>query len=201
MIEAILFDIGNVILPFDLAPAIERLRARSAAQEPAAWDAFQRLKLRYESGGVDRAGFLAAARPGIGFAGDDAEFARIWNDIFTPNPAMDAFIAARAAERIPLYLLSNTNDLHVASFTANYPIFSRFHGAVYSHEERLMKPDEAIFRVAIDRFRLEPPKTLYVDDLAPNVETARRLGFAAVQYDHRTHAAFEKEFREWAATI
>lgn len=187
--SALLFDIGNVILPFDLGPAVQRLRARSRSADPAAWRKFDALKISYESGTLDRAGFLAAVRHTVGFAGEEADFAAIWTDIFTPNPPMDAFIEEQAVAGRPMYLLSNTNDLHVEYFTARYPIFGRFAGAVYSHEEKLFKPDPAIFRVAIERFGLDPARTLYLDDLAPNIASARELGFQTLLYDWRQHAA------------
>jgi len=187
--SALLFDIGNVILPFDFGPALARLRGRSKIAEPAAWRKFEALKIAYESGQLDRAGFLAAVRHTVGFAGEESDFASIWSDIFTPNPAMEAFIEAQAAAGRPLYLLSNTNDLHVEYFTARFPIFGRFGGAVYSHEEKLCKPDPAIFRVAIERFGLQPADTLYLDDLAPNIAAARELGFQTLLYDWRQHEA------------
>lgn len=187
MVSAILFDIGNVILPFDLGPAVQQLRAHSRVSDPAAWKKFDALKISYESGGLDRAGFLAAVRHHVGFAGEDAELIRLWTEIFTPNPAMDSFIAQQAAAGMPMFLLSNTNDLHVEHFTARYPVFGHFRGAVYSHEERLFKPDPAIFRVAIERFGLDPAATLYLDDLAPNIEAARALGFQTLLYDWRRH--------------
>jgi FMN phosphatase YigB (HAD superfamily) len=41
--------------------------------------------------------------------------------------------------------------------------------------------------------------TLYVDDLAPNAETARRLGFQVVHYDPARHGEFDQVFEQWAA--
>lgn len=187
MLSAVLFDIGNVILPFDFAPAHQKLRAHCRVSDPAAWKKFEALKLSYEAGAVDRAGFIGGARHHLGFAGTEADFCAIWADIFTPNPAMDAYITAQAEAGLPLYLLSNTNDIHVEFFTAHFPIFGRFHGAVYSHEEKLFKPDPAIFQVAIQRFGLDPATTLYLDDLAPNIESARALGFQTLLYDWRRH--------------
>ncbi len=196
MISAALFDIGNVILPFDFAVAETRLRARSRSRDPDAWTAFGALKNDYEGGRLRRADFLAAAGPQIGFEGTDAEFTAIWEDIFSPNPLMDAVIERLHRDGLPLYLLSNTNDIHVDHFRARYPVFGKFAGAVYSHEEQLMKPDPEIFRRAIARFSLSPAETIYIDDLAPNIEAATGLGFLALSYDHRAHHDFEK--RLWA---
>lgn len=191
MIRAALFDIGNVILPFDFAPALARLRARSRIHDPAAWQKLDALKYALEGGQIDRAAFITGVRHQVGFAGSDDEFVVIWSDIFSANPRMDALIERLHGSGLPLYLLSNTSDIHVDAFRARYPVFGRFAGAVYSHEERLMKPDVEIFRRAIERFALQPEETIYVDDLPPNVAAAAALGFVALPYDHRAHAAFE----------
>ena len=193
MIRAALFDIGNVILPFDFGPAQAALRARSCVQEPAAWEKLTALKDAYEAGGMDRAAFIAGVRHHVGFAGSDDEFIEIWSDIFSANPPMDALIEQLRVGGMPLYLLSNTSDIHVEAFRSRHPIFGRFGGAVYSYEERLMKPDPEIFQRAIERFSLVPDETLYVDDLPPNVNAAAALGFVAMLYDHHAHADFERD--------
>jgi epoxide hydrolase-like predicted phosphatase len=196
MIRAALFDIGNVILPFDFSLAEAKIKARSRAQDPAAWAAFAALKIAYEGGRIDRAAFFAGMRQQVGFAGTDAEFRLIWEDIFSSNPPMDAVIKRLHRDGLPLYLLSNTNDIHVDAFRARYPIFGDFSGAVYSHEEGLLKPDPEIFRRAIERFSLTPTETIYIDDLTPNLDAAAALGFLALPYNYRAHHDFEK--RLWA---
>ena len=185
-----------MLLPFDFAPALARLRARAIVQDEAAWERLAGHRSTYEGGGMNRAEFLAAARREIGFAGEDAELVEIWSDIFTPNPPMDALVGRLAAAGYPLWLLSNTCDLHVEAFTARYPVFRHFRGAVYSHEERVMKPDAEIFRRATARFGLTPAETVYVDDLAPNVAAAAALGFTALEYDRARHGEFEARLRE-----
>ena len=193
MIRAALFDIGNVILPFDFAPARARLRAGSRVHEPAAWQQIDALKHDYEGGQMDRAAFIAGVRHQVGFAGSDDDFVAIWADIFAANPPMDGLIERLHSGGLPLYLLSNTSDIHVDAFRSRYPIFERFVGAVYSHEERLLKPDAEIFRRAIDRFSLSPDETIYIDDLSPNVQAAAALGFIALPYDYRAHQDFERD--------
>lgn len=196
MIRAALFDIGNVILPFDFAPAMSRLRARSGRAVPAAWEEVERIKLAYEEGAMSRRDFLAKLRAEIDFDGTDKELVAIWSDVFASNPPMDAFIERLHAGGTPLYLLSNTSDIHVETF-ARFPVFSRFAGAIYSHEERMMKPDAEMFQRAIRKFHIVPAETLYIDDLAPNVDAARNLGFIALSYDYRDHEAFETEVAKW----
>jgi 2-haloacid dehalogenase len=52
-----------------------------------------------------------------------------------------------------------------------------FEGIVVSGEERLKKPDPRIYWLAVERFGLEPPQTLYVDDAPANIAAAALVGF------------------------
>ena len=53
---------------------------------------------------------------------------------------------------------------------------------IVSGEERLVKPDPAIFRILVDRHGLDPATTVFVDDLARNVEAAAALGFRTIRF-------------------
>ena len=97
--------------------------------------------------------------------------------------------------RYPLYLLSNTNDLHVEYMFRQYPVFQRFTDGVYSHVVRCFKPDRAIYEVAQRQFAVVPHETVFIDDLPANVATARALGWQAIQYDFHNHTALEEELR------
>jgi len=84
--------------------------------------------------------------------------------------------------------------LHVSWFTRQFPVFDRFHGAIYSHEAGCMKPDAMIFHHAMHRFGFDPVETIYIDDLAANVAAAEVLGFRALAYDHHDHGDFRSRF-------
>lgn len=83
---------------------------------------------------------------------------------------------------IPLYALTNWSAETFAPTKREFDFLSWFDGIVVSGEERVTKPDERIFRILVDRYGLEPGRTLYIDDSAVNVETARRLGFDTVHF-------------------
>jgi 2-haloacid dehalogenase len=57
-----------------------------------------------------------------------------------------------------------------------------FEGIVVSGEERVVKPDEAIFRALIDRYDVDPHRGVFVDDLPDNVAAARTLGFTGLLF-------------------
>lgn len=191
MPDAFLFDIGKVILPFDFAIAIEKILSHSRIEtEEELIRIITPLNAAMEVGQLSSADFMARLSPEIGYEGDSASFRRIYSDIFDPNLEMISFIENLHAQGVPLYLLSNTNEIHASFFEAEYPVFSLFDGHIYSHEEGLAKPDPAIFSLAVERFSLEPKRTVYTDDLLENCEAAAQVGFYAIPYAKERHGEF-----------
>lgn len=186
MIKSFIFDIGNVLLPFDFSIAMRRLEPRCGTPLEEALKISKPVQHALEMGEISRADFLRQITELIRFTGTEEEFSGIWQDIFTENTAMSELVQSLNG-RYPLYLLSNTNDIHVEFFTRVYPVFRHFSGAVYSHEEKCMKPGREIFEVAMQKFGITPAETVFIDDLPANVQTARELGFTAIQYDFTRH--------------
>ncbi len=191
---AIIFDIGNVIVRFDYQLALNGLSGQSEKSPHDVKAALEDLKELYEQGGMDRATFLSAVRKEIHYRGSDADLERIWKEIFTINEPMATLVKALHG-RYPLYLLSNTSDLHIEYVTTEYPIFVHFKDGVYSHEAKMTKPNPAIFKHATDRFGVDPARTIYIDDLKANIDAALAHGLVAIHYDPDAHSAFEKRLR------
>jgi 2-haloacid dehalogenase len=66
-----------------------------------------------------------------------------------------------------------------AARRARFPVLRRFDGAVVSGEEGVVKPSPEIFGILLDRFHLDPARTLFVDDSQVNVSGARGAGIRA----------------------
>ena len=186
-IRAFLFDIGNVLLKFDFSICLKALAAKSDIGDPLATFArFDQVKAAYEDGQFDRAAFLRAVFDVLGYRGTEAEFIAAWEDIFTPNEPMHALVE-QLRTGYPLFLLSNTNDIHVESIFRRYPVFRHFTAGTYSHAARASKPSRAIYEIACRDLGLESASTFFIDDLLPNIETARSLGFQTHHYHHDRH--------------
>jgi len=195
-----LFDIGNVILEVDFHSALRRILPPDA-DSTAIMELLLARKDELEAGRIDSEDFLAWAATTVATGLSRAEFVAAWLDVFRPIEPMWHTIDALAGAGHRLILFSNTNDLHAANAFARFPVFRRFHGAVYSHLVGAMKPEDTIYQHAISRFGLTPAATFYIDDLAENIATGRRLGFRCWQYDAKHHPPFAAWLaRELAAT-
>ena len=78
------------------------------------------------------------------------------------------------------YVLSNWSAETFAGMTDDYPFLKLFDGFLISGEDKLMKPDTAIYKLAKNRFKLNPEVTVFIDDKQENIEAAKRLNFKTI---------------------
>lgn len=187
VIRAFLFDIGNVLVRFDFSRALRAVAALSDVRDEA--EALHRMdsaKLGYEDGQISRADFLRETFRILGYRGTEEQFIGAWQGIFTENEPMTSLVRTLHG-KFPLFLLSNTNDMHVEGLFRDFPVFAHFTGATYSHEAKASKPHWPIYEIACRTHGLDPRTTFFIDDLAANIATARELGFHAHHYHHERH--------------
>jgi 2-haloacid dehalogenase len=83
---------------------------------------------------------------------------------------------------IPVLGLTNFSAETYPRAVARFPFFERFAGVVVSGEVGLLKPDEAIYRLLLERHGLEASRTVFVDDLGKNVAGAKAVGIDAIHF-------------------
>ncbi|QRX64536.1 HAD family phosphatase [Dysgonomonadaceae bacterium zrk40] len=79
-----------------------------------------------------------------------------------------------------VYGLTNWSAETLPLAMQRYDFFSKLDGIVVSGEEKIVKPDPALYRILLDRYQLKAEESLFIDDNAANIVTARELGFQAV---------------------
>jgi FMN phosphatase YigB (HAD superfamily) len=186
MVEAIIFDIGNVLLRFDFTLVTQQIAPFCAVDASKISPLLEPLKVDLESGRMEGETFLREASKTLGYTGERSLFRSAWKEIFTPIKATHLLVE-RLHGKLPLFLLSNTNDLHVEYFLSRYPVFTHFQNAVYSHECGLMKPSPSIYTHTLEKFGLRAEEVFFIDDLAPNVEAARASGWRTHHYREDAH--------------
>ena len=78
------------------------------------------------------------------------------------------------------YVLSNWSAETFVGMTDDYPFLQLFNGLLISGEDNLMKPDVAIYELAISRFNLIPQETVFIDDKLENIEAAKKLNLKTI---------------------
>jgi 2-haloacid dehalogenase len=181
-VQAVVFDVGNVLYGWDPESFLVRQIADDEARLRFVEDAD--VYGWHESLDGGRPYAEAAAE----FAGKFPEYAQViaaWSDHFGetitgPVPGMPELVAELDARPVPLFAITNFSaDFWPPFVEKEKAFFSRFRDIVVSGQVKLLKPDPAIYYLALDRFRLRPDEALFIDDRAINVEGALAVGMRA----------------------
>ncbi len=108
----------------------------------------------------------------------DAYAARFNETIPGPMPGSLELVARLDDAGVPLFAITNFGHEFWEGFRPTQPVFDRFRGIIVSGTEKLMKPDPAIYRLAIERFGIDPAGALFIDDVAANIAGAESVGIA-----------------------
>ncbi len=93
-----------------------------------------------------------------------------------PVEGMPELVERLHGAGVPLYIITNFGDEFWSMFRPTQPIFDRFEDILVSGVEKMVKPDPAIYRLALDRFGLEAAHTLFIDDVPENIAGAASVG-------------------------
>ena len=180
-IRAVVFDVGRVLYEWDLRHLFAKL-----IDDEAELDRFLAEVVSLEWHFQHDAGRPATEM----IAERAAEFPhyaghiRAWLERFNesvPGPVPGSLELVERLHRrgVPLYAITNFGADTWAGFRPTAPVFARFRDIVVSGDERLAKPDPAIFALAERRFGHPAQTMLFIDDNADNVAAARERGWQA----------------------
>ncbi len=186
-IKNIIFDLGNVLLDIDfkkVTRAFELLGIQHFEKQYSQLEAnelFQQL----ETGKISSVDFytIIQSQVSINLTKEDIQLA--WNAILCDFRKESMEYLKTLTEKYRLFLLSNTNAIHLAEINAillkqmgENNLSNYFEKAYYSQVVGMRKPHENIFYHVMNDAKINPIETLFVDDAFPNIATAKKLGFA-----------------------
>ncbi len=181
-VDALYTDMGDVLVKLRPDRFFRRLEALVPGIEPAFFYGevlFRDVYLDFAAGRTDGPAFASGLARILGVAWTFQEFRDVWIDMFDPMPgAEEALVVARRA--VPVYLLSNTDPVHMEHLRERHPFLDSVAGQHLSYEIGLLKPDPEYYLSALRRFGGDPSRIAFVDDRPENVEAARRVGLIAV---------------------
>ena len=181
--DALLFDLGRVVLDIDFSRAIGCWAAHSGREPSEIVARFARgaAYRDHETGSISDADYFESLRALLGIGITDAQFLEGWNAIFSGEMPGIAALLERAATHLPLYAFSNTNRPHVDHFShAHADVLGHFREIYLSSTIGLRKPDQAAYDHVVGAIGVPASRILFFDDLAENIEGARACGLTAV---------------------
>jgi putative hydrolase of the HAD superfamily len=192
-IECIIFDFGNVVGYFDHWKACEALAKHGSCSADKIYKYCfnNQLEDDLEAGRMAPEEFISKLSREFGLGGNADLIARIFADIFWPNPDL----AALLPELKPSYRLllgSNTSVLHSRQFKKQFGETLRyFDDLVLSHDIGARKPSRAFYEQCVQKSHSRADECVFIDDLPVNVAGAEACGLHGIVYqrieDLRAH--------------
>ncbi len=182
MLKDVIFDFGGVVCTFSQDAILDDFCTGEAHArlKPVLFRSWQAL----DEGTADYEEYVAETLKLLD--GEDKQIAqrffREWHRSMRPIPGIWALVGELKARGYGVYLLSNASTWF-AGHLDDYPILRLFDGRLISAPEKMAKPEERIYRLALERFGLNAAETLFVDDRAENTEAAERVGIAGYVFD------------------
>ena len=178
MIEAIIFDLGDVFLNLNHQASIDAFKKLGLND----WnDDLKAKTISFEIGKIDELQFMESLQKHIPNA-ELTEIREAWNAIIGDFPLERLEFLEKLQNKYDIFLLSNTNPTHIDRFehhvglTFAREFYAHFNKIYFSYETKVRKPDEAVFNLILKQNNLKPNKTLFVDDTLEHIEVAKGLG-------------------------
>ena len=140
--------------------------------------------IAHEKGLISDAQFRDEVRTLLGMNLTDAEIDNAWNAMLGDIPLDRLQLLKRLRKDYKVFLLSNTNSIHLPIFSETVKVNSGeeaslesfFDKAYYSHVMKMRKPDEEIFKKVLTENQLIAGNTLFLNDFLPNLKGAEKAG-------------------------
>ena len=179
MLSALLCDMGNVLIRYDPPHFLDRLGITDPVDRQLLLGEIFASPLwpKLDSGELDEPDLEAHALPRLPERLHSAarQLLYHWDDPIEPVPGMAPLLEQCKAAGLGLYLVSNASRRQ-PEYWPRVPGSQLFGGTVISACHRCVKPQAAIYRIALEQFRLRPEECLFIDDMEQNIQGARAVG-------------------------
>jgi putative hydrolase of the HAD superfamily len=98
-----------------------------------------------------------------------------------------------------MFYLSNMPAPYADHLERENAFIADFDDGLFSGRVGLMKPQPAMFELALQRFGIDPAQTLFIDDHPGNVDVAQRLGWQALLYTDAAALQSQLRLQGWLA--
>ena len=106
-----------------------------------------------------------------------------WEEMLKSDIPENVELLYSLKSKYKLFGLTNWSAETISVAHRKYPFLAEFQGIVVSGEEKLVKHDRRIFELILDRYKLDPVETVFIDDNTLNIEVANQLGLTSVHCD------------------
>ncbi|MFA7272428.1 MAG: HAD family phosphatase [Crocinitomicaceae bacterium] len=187
-VKAILFDLGGVLINLDYQKTIAAFESLGINNFQEIYSQAQQNHLfdDLETGKISSFHFINRLLDLLPQGCNPNQVVFAWNAMILDFPAHRLEFLQKLSQKYELYLLSNTNDLHMEKVrrelkkSSEMPLEHYFKTVFLSQEIKDRKPNASIFEHVSRTIGFPPEQILFVDDSIQHIESAQKLGYQVI---------------------
>ncbi len=180
--RVVLFDLGNVLVQLRPERFWSSLEGLDHSRPPGFGEDVRAMGRRYESGATTTDEFWKELMRHVGPSSSLVDVEKAFCDVLpAPISGMDDVVRTISASTSTA-LVSNTSPVHFQHCLRTVPSLRHLQRFYVSYQMRVLKPDPAFYRKVIESEQCDPEALLFIDDLAENVDGARRAGMQGIVF-------------------
>lgn len=176
----LVFDMGNVLIEWNSEKILQAITDDRKLQNLLRKEVFETgLWVQTDEGVKTREEMIEIVTTKIGeeYRNEITQLSRYWYKYVDVYTKVQDIIIELSKNRYNIYILSNTAYTFYDLVKEGYlPAASIAKGIVLSFEEKVLKPNEKIYNILLERYNLDPHDTMFFDDLSENIWGAARCG-------------------------
>lgn len=196
--SAIVFDLGNVLIPFDYNIFIRKLNKINNELGNKFIEFYRsnyNIHRNFEKGLISDKEFVSKMLAVINNKIDSETFCNYYANIFTINKEV-ASLLPNLKKKYQLFLLSNTDSIHQKYGWQKYDFLKHFDKLILSHEIGAIKPEEKIYRAVEDASGHPSEEHIFIDDIEEYVEAAIKIGWDGIHFKDYNSLVEELKIRK-----
>jgi glucose-1-phosphatase len=185
MITWFLFDLGNTLIKLAYERVLENICRDATIKRDDLVELLERAGgyRDLERGLVGFGEFYEFLCANAGYRGSIHQLRDVWTDFFDGTITGSETLLERVREKYRVAFLSNSNEVHAEVIPRQFAtLFHKDDRFVFSHRFKVAKPDQEIFRRALEIIGALPQHVVFIDDLIENVLAARTIGIRSFQF-------------------
>lgn len=182
--SVIVFDLGNVLIPFDYTIMTKKLDLLEEGLGNKFMDFYKsnyHIHRSLEAGKLDNQAFIDLMLTACNGKLDSLTFCKYYSEIFSENSDVTALLPL-LKQKYRLLLLSNTNEIHRQFGYQHYEFLNNFEKLFLSHQIGAVKPEAEIYKAVQDYTGLSASEHIFIDDVAEYARGAINAGWDAIQF-------------------
>jgi len=192
--DAIIFDLGGVIINLDYQLTIEAFKKMGIVNFEEMYTQAKQNNLfdDFETGKISSQHFINSLLPFLPSGTSANKVVHAWNAMILDFPKKRLELLDQLNSKYRVFLLSNTNDIHLQAVnrslanTTDRKLTSYFEKVYLSHEIKLRKPHKEIFELVCNEQNLNPTTTLFIDDTIGHINGANSIGLQGIHLIDKT---------------